>query len=157
MLLAHGWAVLQSSREKYASANPDDWFTLDEQSQADDKKLWADFTAWMNTHADPFIIWQLIHLNNHHGLLQFSVSRNHRGCSIVWDMLDWLANSSESNYAIVYVHDDEDLKGNTKHGRGKEDHSNNYRIWRVLKGEVQEFEDTLLSPIVPTILPNFEA
>jgi hypothetical protein len=157
MLLAHGWAVIQSSREKYKGSSPEDWFVLDDQSNKNDEKLWNDFIKWMNENADPFIVWQLTkRLNNHHGLLQFSISRNHRAC-VLWDMMSWLARTSESTYGIVYVHDDEDLLENYHYGRGNEDHSNNYRVWRILRGEVHELEDNYLSPIVTRILPNYEA
>ena len=157
MLVAHGWAVLQSSREKYASPNPEELFVLDEESEKEDEKLWSDFRSWMDKNADSFMNWQLTErLNNHHGLLQFSVSRNHRSSSI-WEMLKWLAEKSEGTYGIVFVHDDEDLLGNTNYSRGERDCSNEYRVWRILKGELLEFDDPFLSPIVPRILPSFEA
>ena len=157
MLLAHGWAVIQSSREKYKRSDPDDWFVLDEESQKEDEELWKRFRLWMSENDDSFVVWQLTEqLNNHHGLLQYSISRNHRS-SVLWGMLEWLANSSVSTYGIVYVHDDEDQENNKNYGRGTEDHSNNYRVWRVLQGEVVELEDSFLSPIVPRILQNFEA
>ena len=72
-------------------------------------------------------------------------------------MLEWLAKSSESTYGIVFVHDDEDLKTVKHYGRGTEDHSNSYRIWRILNQQIEELEDPFLSPIVPRILPGFEA
>ena len=157
MLLAHGWAVIQSSREKYHHLGSNDWETLDEESGKQDHELWGRFREWMKEHDDSFIVWELTeHLNNHHGLLHFSISRNHRS-SVLWDLLKWLASSSVSTYGIVYVHDDEDQKSNKNYGRGLVDHSNNYRIWRVLKGEVEELEDSYLSPIVPRILPSFDA
>ena len=157
MLLAHGWAVLQSSREKYKGVNQDELFALDEQVDRADELLWKNYKEWMRENESPYLKWQFQErLNNHHGLLQFSVSRNHRS-SIVWDMLNWLAANSESTYGIIYVHDDEDEEGNINFGRGGEDHSNSYRVWRILKGKIEEFEDRLLSPIVPNILPNHEA
>jgi len=76
---------------------------------------------------------------------------------VLWALLQWLANSSVSKYGIVYVHDDEDQENNHHYARVKENHSNNYLIWRVLEGEITEFEDSLLSPIVPRILQNSEA
>ena len=157
MLIAHGWAVLQSSRIKYANPNPDEWFILDEESKKADETLWRNFRLWMKENEDPFMVWQLTErLNNEHGLLQFAVSRNHRGSSL-WEMLRWLANNSDGTYGIVFVHDDEDIAENKDYGRGDNDYSNRFRVWRVLKGELLEFDDPFLSPIVPTILPNFEA
>ncbi len=157
MLVAHGWAVLQSSREKYEDSDPEKWFVLDEESKLEDEKLWSQFRSWMAENEDPFMVWQLAErLNNNHGLLQFTLSRNHRG-SKLWEMLDWLTESSTGTYGIVYVHDDEDIVGNKNYGRGDVDYSNEFRIWRILKGELLEFDDPYLSPIVPNILPNFEA
>ena len=108
MLLAHGWAVLQSSREKYKGVSQEELFALDEQVDRADELLWKSYKEWMRENESPYLKWQFQErLNNHHGLLQFSVSRNHRS-SILWDMLNWLAANSESTYGIIYVHDDED-------------------------------------------------
>lgn len=157
MLLAHGWAVLQSSRDRYADADPEKVNALDEQSLAEDQFLWEEFGVWMQSNEDPFMVLSFTkQLNNHHGLLHFAVSRNHRSTKM-WDMLKFLAASSTGTYGLVYVYDNEDTKGNTKYGRGLVDHSNEYRVWRILQGELLEFDDPLLSPIVPRILPSFEA
>ena len=157
MLVAHGWAVLQSSRDRYADSDPEEWFVLDEKSKAEDELLWKNFRSWMKSNEDPLMVWSLTNeLNNHHGLLQFTVSRNHRA-TIMWEMLKYLAENSRGTYGIVYVHDDEDEKGNTHYGRGHADYGNEYRVWRILQGELTELDDPFLSPIVPHILPNFEA
>lgn len=111
----------------------------------------------MDENAGPLIAWSLTdQLNNHSGLLQFSVSKNHRSTPM-WDMLNWLCSRSDGVYGLVYVHDDEDLLGMHHYGRGDKDNSNEFRVWRLLKGQLQEFDDPFLSPIVPTILPNFMA
>jgi hypothetical protein len=46
----------------------------------------------------------------------------------------------------VYVHDDEDLGGSR-------DKSNEYRVWRLRLGEIDELDDPYFSPIVPNFEP----
>jgi hypothetical protein len=87
-------------------------------------------------------------------MLQFCTNRNHRGSSAVWGLMEWLAANASGAYGLVYVHDDEDSVGNQSYGRGEVDHSNEFRVWRILNGNLEEHSDPFLSPIVPTVDPN---
>ncbi len=157
MLFAHGWAIIQSSREIYTNAKPGDLDEIDEKLAINDKKLHNDFKVWISENKDQYLVYSFHEYLNHcNGFLQFTIARNHRS-SCIWDLINWLASSSSGTYGITYVHDDEDIIGLNQYGRGKNDYSNEFRVWRVLKGEVMELEDKFLSPIVPTILPNFDS
>ena len=108
----------------------------------------------MTSHSECYIKWELHeHLNNHHGILMFCVSRNHRE-SNVWDMLQWIANHGAGSYGLFYVHDDEDQIGNTRYDRGANDFSNAFRVHRIANGCVTELPDPFISPIVPTLNPS---
>ena len=154
MLLAFGWAIIQTSVFPYKNVRPDEFDELekiDHQIQEADKVLHAECRAWLEENAGNWLIWQFIeHLNNHSGLLQFSVSRNHR-TSMIWPLMDFIAAQSQGSYGAVYVHDDED--GPEGAGmykvhpdRPPVDHARSFRVWRILDGQITEHEDTLFSP-----------
>ena len=111
MLLAFGWTIIQTSVFPYKNVRPDEFDELekiDHQIQEADKVLHAECRAWLEENAGNWLIWQFIeHLNNHSGLLQFSVSRNHR-TSMIWPLMDFIAAQSQGSYGAVYVYDDED-------------------------------------------------
>jgi hypothetical protein len=71
--------------------------------------------------------------------------RNHRYEPVI-DLFRWLAAELPLAYGLLYVHDDEDA------GRGA-DHSNEFRVWRVARGEFRECADAFLSPYIPTVEP----
>ena len=48
------------------------------------------------------------------------------------------------SYGLLYVHDDED----GAHGL---DHSNEFRVWRLAGGRLEEVADPFLSPYLPTV------
>ncbi len=157
MLNATGWIIVRTSRERYA----DPELTLDQMVDVlddavriKDEALWQQLRVWLDENADPGLKWQFAEqLNNMSGLLQFAASRNHRA-SCIWDMMRWIAVNGSGSYGVVYVHDDEDTKGNSHYRRGDNDFSNCFRVWRILNGKVEELDDPFLSPIVPLINPN---
>lgn len=157
MLNATGWIIVRTSRERYA----DPELTLDQMVEVlddavriKDETLWQQLRGWLEENADPGLKWQLLEqFNNMSGLFQFAASRNHRA-SCIWDMMRWVAANGAGSYGMVYVHDDEDSKGNSDYRRGDADFSNCFRIWRILNGKVEELDDPFLSPIVPLINPN---
>jgi hypothetical protein len=71
--------------------------------------------------------------------------RNHR-FEPVLDLFRWVATELPFAYGLLYVWDDEDCR----EGR---DQTNEFRVWRVARGDIQEFHDPFLSPCIPTIEP----
>jgi len=163
MLNAIGWVVVRSSREAYkqfstaeATVGPeiDD---LDDMIARADAQLFDRLEKFLADFKPPDLDWHFHRYMNHlSGMLAFSSSRNHRGIrpSAV-EILRWLAENSPGSYGLVYLHDDED-EGDGSHARGRDgtDHSNEFRVWRLLNGRVDELDDPFLSPIVPNINPN---
>lgn len=154
---AYGWVVVRVSRAEYALVSTladtalDD---IDGRVAEQDAALHRRLRTWLTENSDPWFAWQLHEqLNNATGILQFCVSRNHR-TSTLWDLLDWLPTNAHGAYGLVYVRDDEDGPGVTHYGRGQVDHTNEFRVWRILNGVVDEVADPFLSPIVPMIEPN---
>lgn len=65
----------------------------------------------------------------------------------LWDLLDWIVQNGHGSYGLVCVHD-EDLPRNTTYWRGNADYSNEFRVWRIRSGKLDELKDPFLSPIV---------
>jgi hypothetical protein len=152
MLFGIGWCVLRSSQDAYATATWDDIFTISKQVNAADEQLWLNFRAWMADNASPWLLWMLHeHHNNHKGVLQCFVSRNHRG-SPFWSMLEWIAEHGPGSYGLFYVHDDED-EGKWPMRKTGIDQSNVFRVHRILNGRVEELPDPFFDDIVPNIEP----
>ncbi len=147
VMLAHGWIVVQPSHRTYtlphSSLESDN---IDEKLDGEYEVLWSDFCDWVNANfkikdqwdASQFLLTK--HLNNHGGLCQFQISRNHRS-SALWEFLKFASQQSKGTYGLIYVHDDEDTVGNTSYGRGANDYSKAFRVWRILEGKISEHSD----------------
>ncbi len=148
MMLATGWFVVGVARPGYAGAAIEDLDQLDDVYDAQDEQLWDALESWLNAHADGLFTWRFLRrLNNHRGLLQVLVSRNHRA-SPVWDLLDWLSQSA-GTYGLLHVHDDEDDRSTKIEGFGSVPNANALKVWCLRRGTLTEHTDTLLSPLDP--------
>ena len=156
MLFASGWAIVRSSRIAYQNASRDTLDQIDDLVAQADNRVHADLTSFLSQFEPPDLDWHFrARMNNVDGILTMSSSRNHRGMApIVLDVLKWLARNAAGSYGLVYLHDDEDEGGSARaHGRDGTDHTNAFRVWRLLEGNVEEFDDPFLSPIVPKTGP----
>jgi immunity protein 7 of polymorphic toxin system len=70
-------------------------------------------------------------------------SRNHRGKEFdaLLALYRDLSMVAPLSFGLIYVWDDEDSRG----------FGNEFRVWRLARGEVQELKDVYLSPCVPVI------
>lgn len=153
-MLGFGWCHLRSSRAALQDASLEDIGAIDSAVDRADKILWSSFRLWMATHEETYIQWQFHeHLNNHHGLLTYSVSRNHR-TSEVWAMLDWIAKNGTGSYGLFYCHDDEDTMDGERCGRNPPmDYNNVFRVHRLLNGKLVELDDPYFGLIEGNIDP----
>jgi hypothetical protein len=156
MLFAYGWAIVQSSRAAYETASGDELEHIDDLVKQADEAVYADLEAFLSHYEPPDLDWHLRrHMNNARGILTMSSSRNHRGLDpTVLTVLAWLARNAPGSYGLVYLHDDEDA-GEYALARGRDgtDHTDAFRVWRLLQGIVEEFDDPFLSPIIPKTGP----
>lgn len=151
MMNGYGWCLLRARQPADARSLEPDPDLRNEEADRANGILWADFRSWMEANGDPFIVWSLSERNNNdYGVLTFSVSRNHRS-SAVWEMLRWIATRGPGSYGLLFVHDDEDDAMNDSHGRGGADHSNRFRVHRLLHGELMEMRDPFFGEIWPTL------
>lgn len=144
MIISIGWCVLRTSRNAYAETGEAGARVMDEAIDAADARLWASFREWMAANSSPWLLWALHeHHNNHNGMLQVYLSRNHRS-SPFWAMLEWIAAHGQGSYGIFYVNDDEesDISGNV------------FRVHRIMNGHVDELPDPFFGPIVPNLEPG---
>ncbi|BBO36121.1 Imm7 family immunity protein [Lacipirellula parvula] len=165
MLFAVGWAVVRSSREPFATLNFDsmgaeEWSqafnVIDDACDRADLELFDRFEAFMAECDDGMLSWSFQRaLNNVRGVLTFASSRNHRGKSPTsLRIMEWLAVNGTGSYGLLYLHDDEDDGVSKRYGRGGVDRTNEFRVWRLASGQLMEFDDPFLSPIVPLINPS---
>ncbi|MCA9093990.1 MAG: hypothetical protein KDA68_10915 [Planctomycetaceae bacterium] len=153
-MLGFGWCHLRSSRQSLEDASLDDLESIDLAIDQADRNLWVNFREWMEVHTEIFLQWQLHEsLNNHHGLLTYCVSRNHRS-SNVWRMLEWIASNGPGSYGLFYCHDDEDTMDRGAYNREVPmDYDNVYRVHRILNGKIIELSDPYFGNIEGNIDP----
>jgi hypothetical protein len=161
MLFAIGWAVAQSSRAGYRQLESPELSdeqrsaledSLDEASAMADANLFGELDALLANFSAPDLDWKFVRqINNHSGILQFVSSRNHRGSEpTAVSILRWLAAKGPSSYGLVYLHDDEDHgQSSISRGRDGEDHTAEFRVWRLVDGAVEELADPLLRGVRP--------
>lgn len=153
MIFAVGWCIVRTSRNAYSTTSAADARAVDVAIDAADARLWSAFREWMAANASPWLLWSLHEQhNNHKGLLQVYLSRNHRS-SPFWAMLAWVAEQGTGSYGLFYVHDDEDSAG-PPYGRAiPDDYDNVFRVHRIMNGRVEELADPFFGPIVPGLQP----
>ena len=154
MIFVVGWCVLRTSRSAYDITAAENADVLNAAIDAADAVLWVSFREWMAANESPMLLWNLYEQhNNHNGLLQIYLSRNHRW-SPFWPMLDWIAQHGSGSYGLFYVNDDEDYANDSKHGRDiPEDYHNVFRVHRIMNGRIDELADPFFGPIVPNLEP----
>ncbi len=142
MLLGFGWCHLRSSRLALEEATFTTVDSIDTEIDKADEELWQKFRQYMELSGSSFLKWQLYEaLNNHHGLLTYCVSRNHR-TSAVWEMLEWIKTNGPGSYGLFYCHDDEDGMDRITYDRKiSMDYDNVFRVHRLLNGELTETDD----------------
>jgi hypothetical protein len=146
MFEAFGWVIVSSSLEVFTDDMPlEEIDELDDQVNLKNQQLFQNLRQYLVDHEDVMFKWHLHeHLNNIQGVLQFTYSRNHKSL-LVWELLNWIAQNGNSSYGIVYFNDDEAID------------FNEYKILRISRGEVKEFNDPFLSPIIPIIKSSYYA
>lgn len=144
MIISIGWCVLRTSRDAYTRAKSEDAHIIDGSIAEADARLWAAFREWMEMNSSPWLLWTLHEQhNNHKGMLQVYLSRNHRG-SPFWDMLVWIAEHGPGSYGLFYVNDDE----------VSESSGNIFRVHRIMNGRLDEMPDPFFGTIVPNLEPE---
>lgn len=131
----HGWATLRVDPvDKYGD---------------EDEKALQDFLSELHHYIETRLIDGAIHIEIRNGLHGLSIfgHNNHRQESVI-NLFKWVAANSRSSYGLLFIHDDEDYR------RGS-DYTNQFRVWKLALGELEELDDPFLSPYIPTVeLPS---
>jgi hypothetical protein len=81
---------------------------------------------------------------NGHWILLIAGSRNRRaiGLDDTLELLRWVAKELPGSFALLHVQEDEDPR---------RDHTENFVVWKLARGQLSEALDGLLSPIIPVV------
>ncbi len=127
----HGWAVV-----RYHAHDTDDvlqeqcWRALEQRTRLVDTNI--------------------VRMQSYNGcdsLLVFG-QYNHRSEDVI-ELFRWVGANAPGSYGILYVRDDEDISD-------AEDHTNEFRVWRLCRGNLTEQADPFLSPFVPTVEDSYD-
>lgn len=125
MVEAHGWITL---RETYKVVDEDNIDEILKKIHEEIDKI-------------KYPKLQLRVLNGEY-FIEFSLYTNHMSGDVK-DLIAFFKTVgiiAEGSYGLLYLHNDEDSEN-----------YNNFVVHRLARGEVQVFQDTMLSPAVPTI------
>lgn len=139
MLLALGWAIIQTSHEVYKDYDDLDFDEIDKLDTLVEKQdliLFAELENWIKNNANQWFTWNLTgRANNHTGILQFHESRNHLSTSFaVHHLFQFIARQSKGSHGLIYYND---LDSKNPHL---------YKVIKLLDGELTISEDTHFSP-----------
>lgn len=125
----HGWAVVTSD-------------TYEINSEADAELLTALAKQTDLVQTTNIKIHLDIGLNGDLHVLSVAGHKNHRYEPVI-DLFRWLAVNGPGSYGLLYVLDDEDYQDG--------DYTNEFRVWRLARGMVEEQSDPFLSPPIPVL------
>lgn len=125
MVEMHGWLTI---RDTYKVTDIDN-------TEKIIKILNQEFKAL--NYFNPKIEWM-----NGECYLQISLYSNHwsEDCEEILKLYRIIGDKAEGSYGLLYVHNDENIE-----------YSNEFITYRLVRGRVELFNDTLLSPYIPTI------
>lgn len=74
--------------------------------------------------------------------IEFSLYTNHLSADVkeCLEFFSEVGKIARGSYGLLYLHNDEDAM-----------YSNEFQIWRLTRGKVRKYDDTILSPFIPII------
>ncbi len=130
----HGWANIRVDDRD----DPDLKVLRDREEHAIDL-----VQAAIRRTTDDFSLFDLRRTSNEMIVLLVHGLRNHRYEPVI-ELFRSVAAELPDSYGLLYIYDDED------HDRGA-DHENEFRVWRLVRGRLEEKSDPFLSPYIPTV------
>jgi len=128
----HGWAVIKVSAQADAAA----------QAMRKEQAL-AFVRAAVTKAQDEISLLDVAQGGNGLTVLRLHGLRNHRRDGAL-NLLRRIATELPESYGVLYIHAPEAPA-----------HDNCFRVFRMARGRVEEFEDVILSPRIPTIEDDF--
>lgn len=83
-----------------------------------------------------------IQVNNGEYFIEFSRYTNHLSGDVtgLLSIFETVGRIAEGSYGLLHMHNDEDSK-----------HCNEFVVYRLARGRVTAFQDSFLSPLIPTV------
>jgi len=129
----HGWARVQ-------------YHTHDTDSILQDR-CWDNLVEYVETIPNELVSYNRYNMCNS---VFVNGQHNHRSEYVI-ELFQWIADNAPGAYGILYIRDDEDGLWGDKDPCRKSDYSNEFRVWRLCRGTLQELDDPFLSPAIPTV------
>lgn len=125
MVEMHGWITI---KETFLACEEENITTIVSEIDNELKKL---------KYHNSTVKWM-----NGEGYLQYSLFTNHWSddCKELLDIYDYISKKAIGSYGLLYVLNDEDKT-----------ESNNFVIYKMVRGKVEKVVDNLLSPFIPTV------
>ncbi|HEX4797439.1 MAG TPA: Imm7 family immunity protein [Humisphaera sp.] len=101
--------------------------------------------AAINEIHDEFSLFEVKQTGNGQTVLIAHGLRNHKFAPVI-ELFRWVAAELPASYGLLYIHDDE--------AAGQD---NEFRVWRLARGNLSEMADPFLSPYFPTVEPPLES
>jgi hypothetical protein len=132
----HGWATIRVPEVDDADVKPI--------GRGPEVEAIKRVRAAINDVHDEFSLFEVKQTGNGQMVLIAHGLRNHKFAPVI-ELFQWVAAELPDSYGLLYVHDDE--------AAGQD---NEFRVWRVARGKLEELADPFLSPYIPTVEPPFE-
>ncbi|SFT43636.1 Immunity protein 7 [Lishizhenia tianjinensis] len=130
------------------------WITLRFSDYHVGNKKQEDFKNKLNTFLKtefPVVLETNIKIGSFNGMdmLMMNGCHNHRGTDRFYPLqiFRWISENGPGSYGLLYIQDDEDRR---------KDYADNFRVWVLKRGQLEEKEDTLLSPYIPQCEKEFD-
>jgi hypothetical protein len=135
----HGWVVIRA----HDRDDPDPDVLLDREEAVVERVRTA-----IGDVDDKFSLFDLRRTGNGLIVLFAHGLRNHRFEPVI-ELFRRITVEVPDAYGVLYVHDDEDP-------RSSNSFRNEFRVWRMARGTIEERDDPFLSPYIPTVEPPWE-
>jgi Immunity protein 7 len=127
----HGWATIRVAEPERPDFKP-----IGRGTEVEAIKR---VRAAINDAHDEFSLFEVRQTSNNMIVLLAHGLRNHQFEPVV-GLFRWVAAELPDSYGLLYIHNDE-----------SEVHGNEFRVWRLARGNLEELNDPFLSPYIPTV------
>lgn len=128
MVEFHGWATIRyHTHDTHQSSQDQCWKKVED-------------------HISSLPVPKMVHCQRYNGCdsLHIAGQHNHEAEYVI-ELFRWIAQIGPGSYGILYFLDDEDKQ-----------YENEFRVWRLCRGELKEYDDPFLSPFVPTVEDEYD-
>lgn len=117
------------------------WITIRETYEISDDENIEKLLPFLNKELNELAYYNIkIKRMNGECYMEFSIFENHfASAKEALNLFTKVGEIAKGSYGLLYIHDDEDKYS-----------YNSFQVWRLARGKITKFDDTILSPYVPT-------